>query len=241
METTKKNGETTGRRTAGRLARARRDEEFVILTAQGYSTRQVAERLGIGKSSVHRAFAKALASAPKARVEEMRQLQSEQIRQATNALQDKVERGDVRAVEALVKLLERQSRLFGLDAPATAVLAVGPVGAADFASTAAGLLSRIAVAESRHASPAPDADGLVALTAPVLPVESGVDDEWPGPGTVGHQDDAVEQIPEREAETVIEVEAELVPAAPWTPPSPAIAVGNYYAGGSGPSLLGGRF
>lgn len=93
------------------------------LKAQGKTVRQIAEILGLGKSTVQRRIEQAVDDTVSPRVETYRAIQDQQIDQAMAVvlaiITDPDANADLRlkAIDRLGRLMERRARLHGLDAP----------------------------------------------------------------------------------------------------------------------------
>lgn len=87
------------------------------LRLKGHTVRQVAEIVGVSKSSVSNYCKAAALEVISPLVSEYRQMEDERLDLAFAAILPRVEIGEVRAVEVLIKLLERRAKLHGLDAP----------------------------------------------------------------------------------------------------------------------------
>ncbi|MCE5290075.1 MAG: hypothetical protein LLG14_12675 [Nocardiaceae bacterium] len=212
----------SGHRAQKQLERARRDDLVVQLVASGLTFQQVGEQLGVSKSQAHRLFRAALAKIPAGSVDEYRATQREQLNGAVSALWPKVQRADVRACEALVKLLERRARLDGLDAPQVVTghfdVSGRPI---DFAATANDLLARIAA--SREALSLPVSPGPRTSEGEFEALRA-FQEPFPGDATVEREDDRVEG--DDVVPPGVEVEAEIVePAKPWLRPAQQLSVG----------------
>lgn len=137
--------ETPGRGKSGRFARtiegAQRDAEAARLRSRGLSLAQIAEQLDYaGPSGAYKAVQRALAAVPVDAVEELRRLQLEQLnylgRRAFEVLEGEHPlispsgrvvthngkpltdvRPVLRAIDTLLRIMEREARLMGLDAP----------------------------------------------------------------------------------------------------------------------------
>lgn len=114
--------------SAQRMLGVERRREAVRLRIQGYNYREIGAKLGISAVAAHRHVTKALA-AENAKIAEMvpeaTRLEINRLDMLQAALAEKVKAGDVRAVEATGRLLERRSRLLGLDAPARSEVNIG--------------------------------------------------------------------------------------------------------------------
>jgi AraC-like DNA-binding protein len=96
------------------------------LRSQGYTFDVIAARCGFAhRSAARRAWQAAIKAIAEDTAEEARLLFKASYGPVRQALHNKARMGDVRAVEALVKLDERECRLFGLDlTPTDAMLSV---------------------------------------------------------------------------------------------------------------------
>src|SRR3990167_1692965 len=86
----------------------------------GLSYRRIGEKYGVSHQVVAgeiQQYLKELRSIGIRSVIEYRQVQMERIQAAYNALWPNVMRGRVDAINTLIRLMERESRLLGLDAP----------------------------------------------------------------------------------------------------------------------------
>jgi hypothetical protein len=123
------------------LEGAERDAEAARLRSRGLSLRQVADALGYSnESGAYKAVQRALAAVPVEAVEELRRLQLEQLnylgRRAFEVLEAEhplispsgravVHNGQpltdwrptLRAIDSLLRIMEREAKLMGLDAP----------------------------------------------------------------------------------------------------------------------------
>lgn len=101
------------------LVAVERRAEVVHLRKLGYPFRTIAQQLSISLDSAyecwHGAMREALADPEEVR--ELRLLESERLDSVQVAIWPKAMRGDVEAVRAVVRISERRSRLWGLDAP----------------------------------------------------------------------------------------------------------------------------
>ena len=143
-----------------REAAAIRREKALALRVQGKSFRQIGAELGVsGKTAceyVHKVLAD-LAAKEQGNARIARQIDLERINKGIQGLTPAYEAGDPKAVMAMCRLLERRSRLLGLDAPSR-VLHGGdpdapPIAVADLTQTerADRLRELIAVTRSRQA------------------------------------------------------------------------------------------
>jgi predicted DNA-binding protein (UPF0251 family) len=103
-----------------RVIALEREKRALELRRMGYRYDQIAEALGISQNTawnaVQRAFKRACCLVDEeARVQ--RELDLQRLDAALAAIWPKVRQGNTAAVDRLVRLLERRSRLLGLDAP----------------------------------------------------------------------------------------------------------------------------
>lgn len=116
-----------GRVSPKSLERLERTERAVELRRRGFTYREIARELRVTLKAAHKlvtdAF-KATQRHAREATEELKQLQDERLESMYRSLAARIEKGDARAIEVGIKLLERQSRLHGLDAPAKAETSV---------------------------------------------------------------------------------------------------------------------
>jgi hypothetical protein len=120
---TKKPGRNTiggqSKTSQSAFAAAERARQACDLRIAGATLPQIAAALGYADASgAHRAITRALDRLPSEADEELRQIQHLRIEAAIMAMWPKIQRGEERSILALVRLLQRESRLYGLDAPA---------------------------------------------------------------------------------------------------------------------------
>jgi hypothetical protein len=127
---------------ANRAARAQRSEaarqrrfRAFGLRLDGWSYREIGQALQVSNKQAFadvQAEAEQLSKVAREGNSRRRQIMLAQIDRAKRHLAPKIAAGDIRAAETLVKLLDRESRLLGTDAPSkvAAVVAVGEVDGA---------------------------------------------------------------------------------------------------------------
>ena len=99
-----------------KLTAAARQREALTLRAQGLSYEDIAQRLGYrGRSGAWKAVDRALQKVQHEGVGELRILHSLRLGQIIASLWDK--RDDPRAARAILGCLEREAKLYGIDAP----------------------------------------------------------------------------------------------------------------------------
>lgn len=115
---------SSGERDRRRLEVEERRAEALELRVAGYSYRAIAERLGCSVSTAHGLVDAALREVPAPGVERLRQVQGEQIDLVIRSLWPHVLKGSARHAEVLIRALERQAKLLGLDAPQERIVEV---------------------------------------------------------------------------------------------------------------------
>lgn len=87
------------------------------LRNRGLSLRAIGAELGCSHEKVRKLLDEAGRAIVLPGVEEYRKVQDDQIMSIINGLIDKVQHGDTRAAEVMIKALERHAKLHGLDKP----------------------------------------------------------------------------------------------------------------------------
>ena len=103
-----------------RVRRLKRQEEALKQRAEGKTYSEIGVSLGVTRRTAIRLVSSALESVGleiAANREQLRNLQAARLESLVAALWPKVLAGDVKAVAAMVNVLGRTARLFGLDAP----------------------------------------------------------------------------------------------------------------------------
>ena len=91
--------------------------KMLELRLKGKTYRQIGEKLGCTAQNVHKEIQQAFKERPIENIEEVRQLELDRLDRMIEPLEDNVNRGDVRHVEAMLKLMDRRAKLLGLNAP----------------------------------------------------------------------------------------------------------------------------
>lgn len=124
--------------TAGRRAvAAERRREAMRLRCEGQTLREIGRQLGISRQSAQRHVRGALdqlAAETRDATAGLRALELSRIDTAWAAIWPDVERGDLQAIDRMLRLSERRCRLLGLDAP-TRIAPTDPSGNREFAGT----------------------------------------------------------------------------------------------------------
>lgn len=92
------------------------------LKLAGFSTVQIAERMGIQPDTVRKLINRTLATAENRAAEQMRELENSRLDRAQAAIWSQVLAGDHRAVITFLQISARRARLNGLDSPTSAVI-----------------------------------------------------------------------------------------------------------------------
>ena len=98
-----------------------REAEVLRLRRGGLTFDLIAKELGFSHASgAHKAYVNACKRIIVSDVEEIRSVEAERLDIAQSAIWAKVLRGEIPAVQTLMRIMERRARLFGLDAPTKA-------------------------------------------------------------------------------------------------------------------------
>lgn len=94
--------------------------EALALRRRGRSYRKIADELGVSLTTAHRYVTTELERLAKECGEEaaiVRQMELDRLDVALDALADRIEQGDDRAVATMLRIQERRAKLLGLDSP----------------------------------------------------------------------------------------------------------------------------
>lgn len=108
--------ETPASKKRRELHQARRTEALALILA-GLSYEQVAERLDISMRGVYDMVNRTLHNAENRVVEEMRNVENARLDRVQAAIWPKALKGDIKAVDAYLKISARRAKMNGLDAP----------------------------------------------------------------------------------------------------------------------------
>jgi len=117
--TTAKKNHGTHVRTVKQEQLAARANEEVRLRRLGYSYREIAEKLDVSPSQVHADVQKVLEEIRKDTAEDaeaIRQMELERIDSVLPMVLEQATSGELKAIDAMVKLMDRRSKYLGLDA-----------------------------------------------------------------------------------------------------------------------------
>lgn len=114
---------TADRRAESAPVRVRarmREMEALALRAEGLSYAKIASRMGVSSATAYKWVKKALGRLQEKlaeRAELVWRLELERLDELQAALWGKAQDGDVKAVMAILRIMERRAKLYGLDAP----------------------------------------------------------------------------------------------------------------------------
>jgi len=98
-------------------ADALNDRDALRLRSEGLSYREIAERLGVDTSTAYRRVQRALSAVPAEDVETHRALELDRLDALQRAVWDKAIDGNLNALDRVLAIMSRRSKLLGLDAP----------------------------------------------------------------------------------------------------------------------------
>lgn len=91
--------------------------EMLELRKQGWTYQAIGDQYGITAPSAYQRVKKALHDLVVEPAEEVRQIELGKLDRAEKAISAKVEAGDTRAIDSMLRIMERRARYMGLDAP----------------------------------------------------------------------------------------------------------------------------
>jgi len=121
-----------GNRRGSREAAAERRVQALELRKAGASYRQIGKTLGTSQVQAYRdvqRMLQALAKVETDKARELRSLEDERLNDLLLVLWPQAKKGNLGAIDRIVRIMERRARLFGLDAP-TKVAETTPEGMA---------------------------------------------------------------------------------------------------------------
>jgi hypothetical protein len=103
---------------SGKAELIAREAEIIKLRRGGLTWDMIAERVGYSSGLTARAaYMRGMSRYVAPDVNEIRQLESERLDIAQSAVWGEVLKGDTQAIMALMRIMDRRAKLFGLDAP----------------------------------------------------------------------------------------------------------------------------
>lgn len=110
-------GQTNPGRRGALDEHLRREGKAVALRAAGYTYAEVGHALGMDRSNVAKIVKRALQREHSDAVEHLRREEGARLDRLQRSVWTAATAGDVPAVMAVLRIMERRARLFGLDAP----------------------------------------------------------------------------------------------------------------------------
>lgn len=107
-------------KTAKKVEMAKRRKRVAEELKAGKTYEQIAELLDVCQATICKdvkAILKATASVTQEAIEDWKKLQNMRIETMHGAVWEKAKEGDIQAITTVLKLMDRQARLLGLDAP----------------------------------------------------------------------------------------------------------------------------
>lgn len=114
--------------SAARARKLKKQGQAIDLRRSGLSFTQIAEKVGISRSSAHQLVQQGMEDARRqiaASVDELRAEELSRLDGMLAKLYPRAARGDVQAADRVLKIGERRARLLGLDAPMRTALQGG--------------------------------------------------------------------------------------------------------------------
>jgi hypothetical protein len=108
------------RRGPSRVRAAQLQDRCLELRANGLSFREIARELKVAPATAYKAVARGLAAVNencREEAQELRALEALRLDQMQAALWQQATDGDVRAIDRILRIMERRARLLGLDEP----------------------------------------------------------------------------------------------------------------------------
>jgi hypothetical protein len=115
------------RKTATSAKRVKSDQlrqRVLELRRRGMTIRSIADEVGKSSTRVHQVLLAALqkiAEETEVEVRELRILENDRLDRALQAIWPGVEAGDLKAIDRLIRIIDRRSKLFGLDTPTKSI------------------------------------------------------------------------------------------------------------------------
>lgn len=124
---------THNERNARSVIKLQRQQAALELRRSGLSYSEIAHRIGIGKTTAHRLIEDAIREASATINDEAREMKALELSRLDGMLAGlwtDARRGNVQAVDRVLKIMERRAKLLGLDAPVK-VASTTPAGDED--------------------------------------------------------------------------------------------------------------
>ena len=111
---------SVSRHGPSRVRAAQLEEKCLELRSAGLSFREIARELKVAPATAYKAVARGLAAVNagcREQAQELRTLEALRLDQMQAALWEQATDGDVRAIDRVLRIMERRARLLGLDEP----------------------------------------------------------------------------------------------------------------------------
>jgi len=103
---------------AERIAQAEKEARIIELRRTGATWELIAKATGYANASgAHKAYQKALGKIVAPKIEELRVTEVDRLDRLQFAIWDRAKEGDIKAIDAVLRILDRRTRILGLDAP----------------------------------------------------------------------------------------------------------------------------
>lgn len=99
------------------VQRAERRLEALQMRRAGHTYAEIGEALGVNPSRAHAIVQTTLRNMLREPADDVRQMEDTRLDSMLRALWGRIEHGDVAAISAALRIMERRARLLGLDAP----------------------------------------------------------------------------------------------------------------------------
>jgi hypothetical protein len=103
---------------AERIAQAEKEARIIELRRTGATWELIAKATGYANASgAHKAYQKALGRIIEPKIEELRATEIDRLDRLQFAIWERAKEGDIKAIDAVLRILDRRVRILGLDAP----------------------------------------------------------------------------------------------------------------------------
>jgi hypothetical protein len=104
------------------IARAARVAEAMQYRIMGYTFEQIGDQLGVTRQAAHQMVLEGLAATLQEPSDELRTLEVSRLDQMLVKVYEDAVKGDIRAIDSVLKIQERRAKLLGIDAPVKTAL-----------------------------------------------------------------------------------------------------------------------
>jgi hypothetical protein len=103
---------------AERIAQAEKEARIIELRRTGATWELIAKTVGYANASgAYKAYQKALGRIVEPKIEELRAVEVDRLDRLQFAIWERAKDGDIKAIDAVLRILDRRTRILGLDAP----------------------------------------------------------------------------------------------------------------------------